>query len=805
MSGVVTDLRQAARRLAAQPVSSVLAGAMLALAIGITVAMFTVVDALMLRPAPFPGAEELVHVYAGNSGGAGRTTLPMEVYIALRQSPAFEAVHGVAMGGAIAEDGREPVQRNGAFVSPGLLPMFGAVPILGRTFTGDEGLPGARDRVILSERLWRAQFGADPAIVGRRITLSGVPHQVVGVLPDSFRFPSMSTEMWRPMDFAALQPGREQALDRPQVHARLSAAMPREDARRLATAAIREATGGNQEAWFRPIAAGLLDDYSRSALTMLAGGVAFVFLVLCANVTNLVLARASHRYREYGVCAALGASRLRLLRQALIESALLGTIAGAAGVVVAWSLVSLARAYLPDAFLLRSLNPLDLDARALGATLAAGLTATILAGVPGAWLGTSARAAGVGAGNTRTETRTKGERLVARGLLVGEIAFAAALLICATLLLRSFHHLVASDRGLDANGVITAFVSLPSHRFDDRASRLTFAAEMERVLRQLPGVAQVAMSYGLPPRGSTRYIGPVAPAGGGVESGDLFLSGYYVTGDFFRLYGMRVREGRTFSDADSPGSVVIAESVRERVWPGQPAVGRSFRLIGHDQPYVVIGVVNDLRSPSIGGDDEWREWYQPLVVTDGRAAEAEMFSTGQVMVGLRCADACPPATAIRDRIHDVSPWAVVSELGPLEGEYRELLARPRAAAAVATVFAITAGVAAGGGLFGVLSYAVSRRRRELGIRAALGARPRDLHAVVLREGATIGLLGLGLGALLAWQASGLLSSMLAAVTVADPLSWGLVLASIGTLVFAACLWPARQAASVDVIGLLKDG
>lgn len=802
--GLGYDIRSSWRRLTEEPVTGLAIG-MLALAVGLGAATFTVVDALMLRPAPFPHAERLAHVFAGDERG-GRTTVPMELFAAWRSSAAFDDVQGVMHASAIVEDGAEPVMRVGAYVSPGLLEMLGAVPVLGRTFAAGEGRPGTRDRVMLSERLWRTQFGADRAVIGRRIRLSGTLHEVVGIVPDGFRFPTMRTELWRPMDFAALQPGAEQALNRPQVYARLRARMPREDARRLATAVVRSTTTrpGDQFAHFRPLAAGLLDAYSTAAVTLLTAGVTLVFLVLCGNVTSLVLARAMMRRQEYSVRSALGASRARLLRHTLVETAMLGLASAAAGGAVAWSLVSVAAAYLPDTFLLRTLNPLDLDARALGMTGALALAATSLAGIPPAWHGARVASTTSLRGSGRDGGPSRGQQAVLRGLIVGEVGFAVALLICGGLLVRSFVHLVHADRGLDARGVVTASMTLPRHHFTDATSMLAFADAVERTLAGMPGVDSVALSYGLPPRGSTRYIGPVTAVGEGGPEASAFLSGYFVGPGFFSLYGMTLLEGRALRDGDADHDVVITETLRHRLWPTQAAVGRAFRLEGEPDAFRVLGVVNDLRAPSAGVADDQLEWYRPLRVPAGGGLEATMFSTGQVMAGVRCQAACPPLAAIRDRVHALNPHVVISDLGPLEQDYRELVAGPRAAAALAMSFAFAAGLAAGGGLFSVLACAVTRRRRELGVRAALGAQPRDLARLVLREGLGLGAAGLAAGAVLAWLLSRLLASMLVGVTAADPISWTAVLAVTAAIVIGAALLPARRASSINPVRLLSE-
>jgi len=363
IESVWQDLRHGGRTLVAHPGFTLTAAGMLALAIGITTAMFTIVDSLILRPVPFHDPAQLAHLWMGTDRG-GRSVVAPAVIRAWRESPAFQGAESAMQDTALLETGETVVTRGMAIVTPGVFDLLGGVrPIQGRLFDAAEGGAGQNDRVLVSETLWRTLFGSDARFVGRTITVNSERLTVIGILPAEFRFPSADTVLWKPTNLAS----RPEEMARAYV--RFASGMPRAEALRLATDAARAADAAN--ASLRPwvyTLAGADDEYTRRAVPLLAGGVGLVFLVLCANVCGLLLARLTTRRREFSMRAALGASRGRLVRQALIESSVLGVIGVIIGATIAWALVAVARALIPEQMLLQTLNPLNLDARALAAT-----------------------------------------------------------------------------------------------------------------------------------------------------------------------------------------------------------------------------------------------------------------------------------------------------------------------------------------------------------------------------------------------------------------------------------------------------
>jgi predicted permease len=429
VEAVWQDLRHAVRALRAHPGFTLAVAGMLGLAVGITTAMFTIVDALILRPVPFRAPEQLAQLWMGNEHG-GLTSVSPAVVAAWRESPAFDAVESATTTTGLVELGDAFVLRDVATVTPGIFEMLGGVrPLRGRLFAASDGHPNEPSTVLVSETIWRSLFGSDPAIVGRGITIDDERLTVIGILPAEFRFPASRTVFWRPTDLHRTEGEMARA------YVRFAPNVPREDALRIAGDAARAADARNVE--LRPWVSSLVDsgdDYSNRAVPLLAGGVVLVFVVLSANAASLLLARLTARRREFSMRGALGASRGRLMRQALVETSVLGALGVAAGVGLAWALVAGAKGVFPAPLLLQTLNPLNLDVRAMAATSVAGLVATLAAGLLPALVGTRAKAADALRRVDRSRTESRGERALTRGLLVAEVAFACALLVGATLL-----------------------------------------------------------------------------------------------------------------------------------------------------------------------------------------------------------------------------------------------------------------------------------------------------------------------------------------------------------------------------------
>jgi putative ABC transport system permease protein len=789
------DLRHSLRRLRARPATVVAAAAMLALGVGLTTAMFTIADTLILRPLPFRDPDRLAQVYMGSSRG-GRIAVSVAVFRAWRNLRAFEAVESVSTGTALIATDSGPIARASATVTPGLFTMLDVRPVRGRLFDAGEGRAGADDRILLSEDVWRATFGADPALVGRSILVDGRPSVVVGILPSDFRFPRWNTVVWRPIDFDVPPPGP--GSERPIAYVRFAAGVPQADALRLATDAAHGVDGSTSTLFARPvsIAQRVQDQYYQRAVPLLVGGVALMFLVLCANVSSLLLVRLTDRRHEFSMCSALGASRGRLMGQAFLESAMLGAAGAVGGLALGWLLVAAARGFLPEAFLLRTLNPLNLDPRALAAASISGVAATILAGVLPAWIGTRLDPAGSLRLADRGGTDTRGARSLSRALIVGEIALACTLLVGATLLVRSFVNLSRADRGFDPRGIVYATINLPTAAFKDAASRRVIRAAIEEELRRLPGAQQVALSYGIPPDGSATHYGfKLQSDVAGAQPFEIaIVESYTVGADFFDLYRIPLVRGRSFNAGDAGQRVVVlGERLASRLWPGEDPAGRSFTF-GKEQ-YQVVGVAREIHHPSVDARIDRPELYHPI---------SSAGLGGYFTASIRCGATCPDGAIVRERMRATNPAIDITEVGPLEAAYMEQLAPPRAAAALGFVFAAVAVLAAAGGLFGVLSHAVNRRRREFGIRTALGATGTQIQRLVLRDGAIVAAIGIAIGAAAGRSLATGLGSLQYGVSVSDPVSWLVVIGLLAITTLVAAWRPARKAATIDPVRLLRE-
>jgi putative ABC transport system permease protein len=516
-----------------------------------------------------------------------------------------------------------------------------------------------------------------------------------------------------------------------------------------------------------------------------------VFVALCANVGSLLLARLTSRRHQFSVCSALGASRGRVMRQASAESALIGVIAVAGGVAGAWMLVALARSFLPDAWLLSTLNPVNIDRRALAVASGAGIMATLAAGLLPAWIGTRVNAGDSLRLTDRTGTETRGSRSLTRALLVGELALACTLLVGATLLVRTFVNLTRADRGLDTNGVLTATMSLPRRAFDTAAARAAAAQTAEAAIRTLPGVEVAAWSYGLPPSGGALSFGVWRADGPQGLTIDMDVERYDVGPEFFALYQIPLLRGRTFQSNDSERAVVVGERLARLLWPNQDPIGRSYSFL--ETRFEVIGVAREITLPSIDATHDRPEFYQRF----GGVGTYAMLS-------VRCSGPCPPPAIARQRVMAAVPAIEVNQVRPLEEAYDEELARPRATAALGAAFAGIAVIAAAAGLFSLLSYTAIRRKKEFGIRTALGASAQQVAWLVFRDGLIVALAGIALGSLGAWMLARDIGALRYGVTVGDPVSWALVIGLLTMTTLLAAWRPARVASRVDPVLLLRQ-
>ena len=815
-------LRSAVRALARRPALTGLAIVILALGLGANTAIFSVVRGVLLRPFPFEQPERLVVVWETNQ----EWDLP-KMYAA---PPTFDdwrrkvdgftgmaafAPGTYALGAAGGAGGDGVIEVRGARVTAGLFDLLGVVPAHGRAFTEDEDRPGAEPTVLLSHDLWSRRYGADPGLVGRSIDVDGIGRRVVGVLPDGFVFPpAMALEGTAPAESAALWVPLgydHQAMSRGAHHLTVVG--------RLAPGVSREAA----EAELQALAGTLATEYPETnagwgvalvplrqemvgpiepALWLLLGAVALVLLIACVNVANLLLAAGTERRAELAVRRALGASGGRLAGQILTESLLLGVAGGLAGVLLArWGLallVGLAPANVPRLHEVA----IDLPVLAFAAGLAL-LTAILFGSLPALRLlgdgrgGRRGRGAFVPSG--RAATGGRASRRLGDALVVAEVALALVLLVGAGLLVRSFLALRGVDPGFRPAQVLTLRTSLPGAGYPERAGRALAFDRLRDEIRALPGVREAGFVLELP-LDADRQGTEVAIEGTVIDPAENRLNFTFATAGYFEAMGMPVVEGRAIragDRADAEPVVVVNRAFARRFLDGASPIGRQVQLGFEDQvSRRVVGVVGDVLHDSLG-----REAYPAAYVP-----YAQLPYTRRLALAVRTDRAARDALpAITRRLRRAEPGLAVSDPRTMGEIVGASVAAPRFLSSLLGAFAAIALTLAAVGVYGVLSYTVRRRTREIGVRVALGADRGTILALVLRRGMLPVALGLALGLAGALALHRLVERFLFHVSPTDPVLYAGLSLFLAAVALAACLVPARRATAVDPREALEEG
>jgi putative ABC transport system permease protein len=800
----------------------------LALGIGATTAVFSVVYGVLLRPLPYPAADRLVRLSEEHPGAVSPLRMPMLsnlTYHAWNQAPrsldAFAAYRSqkitLALPGGAA-------RLDGTAVTPTLFPLLGVTPALGRFFQPDEGPEGNDGVIVLSDRGWRERFSADPAIVGRGVSVDGQPFVIVGVARPGFEFPDRDTLLWTPMAVRSPSPdavaGRSGSMSVFNALARLRPGVTPAQAEAEGTAAAR--------ATIRPMAAnllfgiggppvvhvrGMVDEMTsriRPALLVLAAGVACVLLIACANVANLFLARGVARQRELTVRAAIGASAGRLARQLVTESLVLSGAGGVLGLALAWALVRLAQLTAMHDF--PRLDAVRLDGPVLAFTLGTSLFTALAAGLAPALRGSRfnlAESLHGGDGASAGGFRGLRARRMRDGLLAAEGAFAVLLIVAAMLLARSFVRLTNVDAGYTADRVLAAEVYVPGYD----SAQLTGpggAAKAEHVgalisallarIRAVPGVASAGAGNMMPLDNATMIAGFPAPwTAPGAAPGVARALSYQVTPGYAEALNLRLRRGRLFIDADRSAGTrawLVNDEFARQYLPPDP-VGYRFEQRSElgPIPSEVIGVVGNVLKD--GNDRK----PQPEIYVIPR--DSGRFS-GRFEIVVRATDN-PAALApgVRALVRELEPTAAV-ETVTLSQRVAASVEQPRFATAVLGTFALLALTLASIGLYGVLSYSVSQRRRELGVRAALGAARGDLMRLIVREGLGATVAGLAAGLVATAFLTRLMQSVLFGVGPLDFVAFVAAPLVLIPIAVVACLIPAGRAAQTDPMDALRS-
>ena len=807
MQTLLNDLRYAARRLLRSPGFTVLAVLTVGLGVGATTVMFSAVNGVLLKPLSYPEPDRLVMIRGATRAQPGRPgVISYPDYRDWRQeSRSFETMAALRPADVTVAGPGGPERIQGARVTASFFQTLRVAPAVGHLFPADVDRPGGEPVVVLGHGLWR-RLGADPALVGRSITLSGQPHTVIGILPQSFRPPREvePAEVFAPLalDGEALEQRGNRSL---VVIGRLRSGVSVDQARaELAAVALRlekEHVDSNTGvgAMMESLHADTVGEL-RQPILVLLGAVAFVLLIACTNMANLVLPRALARQREVAIRAALGARRSRLVRQLLTESILLGVMGGVTGLALAhWglgALVSLAPASTPRLF------DIALDGRVLGFSLALSLATGVAFGL----------APALSASRTDVQTALhesgRSPRLarhpVARLLVVAEIALSLVLMAGAGLLLESFRRVLSVDPGFDPHDVLTLAVSLPGTRYPRPDQRAGFYAELLERVRTLPGVISAAAITPLPLGAdggiATRFTVEGQPAS---APGQKPRAEYRaVTSGYFETMRIPLKKGRTFDAGDrreAPAVAVVNETLAAQVMPGLDPLGQRIRIgIGTDESdprtFEVVGVVGDVR-PSGRHVPAPPEIYVP---------HPQQSWSWMSLVVRTSGDAGALAGALRREVAALDSEQSVYSVRPLLELLSDSLAARRFIMALLGAFALIGLALATVGVYGVLAESVERRRGEIGLRLAVGADPGDMLRMVLGQAARLATAGVSLGLVAAFALTRVMQGLLFGVGATDPATFAAVAGVLAMAALLASYLPARRAARLDPAALLRE-
>ncbi|HEX5479791.1 MAG TPA: ABC transporter permease [Dehalococcoidia bacterium] len=809
MDGLLQDIRYAVRAFLGNRGVALVAVLVLALGIGATTTVYSVVEGVLLSPLPYADAGRVVNIgqipRTRAATALRRAEWPSRAeFLALRaRNHSFEEL-STANGGMPVLTGLGDATRLSAWeVMSNLFPMLGIQPILGRGFTAEEDRPGSAPVAILSYAFWSARFGRDPGAIGRSITLDRTDYLVVGVMPARFRFPmvagrrfSSGADVWlsigptlstspRDMQSSAFTVGRlrpgvgiaEARADVSAVLRQLAEHTPRLENMVPVVTPMRDLAVGNV----------------RTPLLLVLGAVGFVLLIACANVANLLLARAIARQREMAIRVALGATRWRIVRQLLTEAVFLALAGAAAGVLLAtWGvppLVSLAGSELPR------IQQVGVNLRVLAAAAGAAVLTGVLfglapalhavRGISPAALKEGSTAAGTGAGHTRASG----------AFVIVQVALTLVLLVGAGLLGRSFINLITLDPGFDAQHMLVAKMILPGDRYPGGASTLAFAHTTVDRLEALPGVTAAAVSTAMPLAGGLHGSINVA----GAPKQDDAPQGHFtaVTPGYFRALGIPLRRGRLFRPGDRGGAqqVVVNDALTRALFPRQDPIGKriSFGMYTTDTG-TIVGVVGNTRGRSLVA-------APPPIVYESLADDPQYFVNAIVRTA---GDPGALAAPLRATLRDIDPDLPVDNLQTMPEVMAESITAQRLYATLLGVFSTLALLMAAAGLYALVSYAVARRTREVGIRLALGALPRDVLRLVVGRGARLALAGICIGTVGALAATRVLGSFLFEITPTDPVVFVGVALGIAVVALGASWLPARRATRIDPVAVLRD-
>ncbi len=809
------DLRYGARMLLRQRGFTIATIIALALGIGANTAVFSVVNAVLLRPLPYQNSDRLAVIW-GNFLLLKIEQLGAKAaeYVDYRdQTQSFETVAAFNTEDFVLTGGSQAERVAGARVTANLFPMLGAKAAQGRLISPEENQPGRNNVMVVSHKFWQRRLGGEPNVIGRSVRLSDSSYTIIGVTPAGFEFPhpsfnfTGSAEFWIPLAFTTEQVALRQQPYYLRVIALLKPDVTIEQARAEMTALGQRferqygSQGGyrgpnNEDGGWRITVTPLQEQIvgnSRRALLALVAAVALVLLIACANAANLLLMRATVRQREMAIRAAIGASRLRLIRQLLTESLLIAAMSAAGGLALAALGVKALLALGPDG-LPRS-QEIDVDGRVLFFTLALSVLTGLIFG-----LAPALQASRPDPQHTLKEgiaAATRGRHWLRNLLVVGEVAVAMTLLVGAGLMLNSFVRLQRVDTVADVDKVLSVEINLPSTKYTEPAQATAFYQELVHRVESLPGVEQVSLSN-LMPLGAHALNDPFSIEGRAYTAENATWAAWQVVmPNYFRTLGIPFVAGRDFTEQAAGGAsdeAVINETMASRYFPNEYPIGKRISLGSPGPPWLtIVGIVKDIRQRGLESE-AGPDWYFPYSRRPIRYAHLLLRTSG---------DRMSLVPAVRNQISAIDKDQPVAAIKTLNEVVASTTAPRRFNTLLLAIFATVALALAATGIYSVMSYSVTQRTQEVGIRMALGAKPGDVIRLILKQGLTLTLIGVAAGVLGALAAARVMSSLLYGVTATDPVTFvaiSLLLAIVATL---ACYLPARRAARVEPIAALR--
>ena len=805
MNKLIQDLRYGVRTLLKRPGFSIIAIATLAIGIGASTTIFTVVDAALLRGLPYRQPDRLYHLWERPPQREfSKREMSYPDYQDYQQNNVFDGIAAYTGGGAILSGTGDPESIPAPRVSANFFSVLGVDPILGRTFQPGEDKPGTPKVTVLTYGLWQRRFGGDPNVIGQSVTINGESHTIAGVLPATFQFAMRNADLWLPY-----QPTQNQ-LTRRYMHGTNLIGRLKDGVTPQQAQSELDMIAGRIEQQFNDSHAGttvrlvpLQEEVVgtvRPILLVLLAAVGFVLLIACANVASLLLTRALSRQKEVGIRAALGASRWRVIRQLLTESLLLSLAGGVAGVIIAYWGVPALVATLPQNQLnaLPFLRTLKIDLNILGFSFGLSLLTGLLFGLAPALQSSRVDLNEVLKEGGRQTSAGAGHRLRS-AMVVAEIALAVVLLVGAGLMMKSLLRLLQTNIGFNTENLLTMTVVLPPSKYTDANPRINFNTQLQQRVQSLPGVVSAGTVDILPVNGgnTTRFYidGDPLPQPGQETEANIRV----VNDNYFKTVGVPLIAGRMFDERDRPDGpnvVIIGKTIADRMFAGRDPVGMRLHYTSvQADPITIVGVVGDVKITGL--DEAVRPvLYYPYRQNAGNAANLVVRTT---------TDPTSLAAAVRAEVRNLESETAILNVNTMEGMIAQTQASfiRRFPALVISIFAGVALLLASIGIYGVVSYSVSQQIHYIGIRMALGAGPSDILRMVLKQGLVLAVAGVGIGVVAALGLMRLLATLLYEVRTTDFSTFAIVSGTLFVVALVACYLPARRATKVDPLVALR--